>query len=159
MVPAKAAPDLTQKAAVHQTSVRTNRRTGDRQKGAPVYRCAVLLITLSALAAACASPTLERLLGRPVAGEPHEVIAARYRDQADDARELAAYYFALAARWRTSEEGDADTRQEMVEQYRALGHQYEQAAARYDALAANHEALAAGGRPLPPRERKEDRVY
>lgn len=102
---------------------------------------------------------IRELLFQPVTAEQHEAIAARYRRQAAEARELAATHVTMAARYRAWDAGrtPGQSGERMEEHCRALAADYDDAANRYEALAASHEALARDGRETPRRERPQDR--
>lgn len=109
--------------------------------------------------------SLDGLLSEPLSTGQHEVIAERYRDQASEARSLAAYHVALAAKYRSwsgsDAESDVESLQagaEMVRHCQALAQSYEQVAEEYEALAASHASLAKSPGATPERELPYDRT-
>jgi hypothetical protein len=105
---------------------------------------------------------LSDLLRQPILPGRHEAIAARYREEADHARLLAATHLTMAARYHTRQEGDElspELRTVMEEHCRALAADYEDAAGRYETLASSHTSLARGGGGTPSRKRSDDRQF
>jgi hypothetical protein len=106
--------------------------------------------------------TLTDLLRQPILAGRNEVIAARYREEAGQARLLAATHLTMAARYRTRQEGDElspELRTVMEEHCRALAADYEDAAARYETLATSHASLARDAAGTSSRNRSDDREF
>lgn len=114
-----------------------------------------LIVTLGCSARSDAP--LERLLQPPMSAREHSLVARRYREQAAEARRIAATHEVMAARYRDGAAGAGQLGQDMVAHCQALARDYEDAAARYETLAANHALLAAPWRYAPGREAPEDR--
>lgn len=80
----------------------------------------------------------QTVLQVPVTVEQHNSLSRSYEERAEDARSLASYHVALAARYRSSGAGLGEGADEMAAHCEALASEYEVIAARYDALAAGH---------------------
>lgn len=127
-------------------------------------RMAIAVLVVAVAGTGCFArrgTSIEQLLRQPITAEQHETIAARYREQAAEARTLAATHVTMAARYRAWEGGPAlgPFGQRMEEHCRALAAGYEDAVARYEALAASHAALARDAQGTPGRERADDRKF
>ena len=127
-------------------------------------RTAIAILILAFVSPGCFArrgTSIEQLLRQPITAEHHEAIAARYRNQAAEARALAATHVTMATRYRAWEGGPplGPYGQRMEDHCRALAAGYEDAAARYEALAASHAALARDWKGTPGRERQDGRKY
>ena len=128
---------------------------------APLRLLCLALVASGLLGCAPASSrSLLSLIQTPLHDGQHDEVAERYREKAEEARRLATYHLALAARyrgWQQSPEGAAGTGAGLAAHCEALAHEYERAAQEYEALAAAHRSLAAadaaGATPRLPYDR------
>lgn len=105
----------------------------------------LILAALAAVGPGCTgslSTLGQTVLKGPVTVEQHNSLSSSFEERAEDARSLASYHVALAARYRSSGADLGEGADDMAAHCEALANDYEAIAARYDALAAGHSAHA-----------------
>lgn len=140
---------------------RVKHRVGTEAGLKPFVALALAIAVAGAGCASTRSTSIAQLLRQPITLEQHEVMATRYREQATEARTLAATHVTMAALYRAWEGGPAlgPSGQRMEEHCRPLAAGYEDAVTRYEALAASHAALARDWQATLGRERRDDRKF
>ena len=81
---------------------RVKHRVGTEAGLKPFVALALAIAVACAGCASTRSTSIAQLLRQPITLEQHEVMATRYREQATEARTLAASHAALARNWQAT---------------------------------------------------------